>query len=577
MGDFEHVTSVDDAREHSPQVVRVDGRALGLFYHEGDVHAVDNRCPHMGFPLTDGSVDEGVLTCPWHHARFELSCGDTFDPFADDVRTFPVDVRDGEVYVDPHPEREAPPADHWQDRLEHGLREAIDLVVAKSVIGLDEAGVPETVPVRLGTTFGTQYREDGWGRGLTTLGVMANLLDDLRPADRRRALYTGLTAVADDCAGEPPFFVQDPLSTAAVSADRLESWFRENVDVRDSDGAERVLRAAIAADLDESVLAGMLVAAATDHRYLDGGHRLDFINKAFETLDHVGWDHADAVLPSLVPGLASADRAEESAAWRQPIDVARLCAEAADDLPDLVERGTGRTWTEPDGFVETLLGDDPHTIVDALTTAIARGATTTELARVVAYAAARRIAQFGTGNEFRDWNTVHHTYTHANAVHGLGRRTDAVETYRGVFDAAITVYLDRFLNTPPTPLPDPDGARDPDAILDDLRTCFEVESNEEVDRAGRLTADYLAAGGDSDRLKRALGEALLREDVGFHPRQNLEAAFEQHASAERSDRGRVHLVATARYLAAHTPTRRAGEQTFRIAERLDRGERIHEA
>ena len=43
----------------------------------------------------------------------------------------------------------------------------------------------------------------------------------------------------------------------------------------------------------------MLFAAATDHRYLDGGHALDFVNKALEALDAVGWAHAEEVLASL--------------------------------------------------------------------------------------------------------------------------------------------------------------------------------------------------------------------------------------------------------------------------------------
>lgn len=575
--EFERVAAAEDARANTPTVVRAGGHAIGLFYHEGEFYATDNRCPHMGFPLTEGSVDEGVLTCPWHHARFELSCGDTFDPFADDVQTYPVEVRDGDVYVNPDPEREKAPEDHWRDRLEHGLEEDLSLVVAKSVIGLDDAGVDYTVPVDAGAAFGTHYRQDGWGRGLTTLSVMTNLLDDVRPEDRRRALYVGLTEVADDCAGEPPFFVQDPLAADDVAPERLATWFRETVDLRDADGAERVLRAAIAAGLDESTIAGMVVAAATDHRFLDNGHRLDFANKAFELLDHVGWERADDVLPSLVPGLAAADRAEEESSWRQPIDVAELVFDAGDDLPELVAAGDGETWTEPDDFVDVLLGDDPHGIVDALTDAIAAGASAPELAEAVTYAAARRVAQFGTANEFRDWNTVHHTYTFANAVDGLARRTDAVEVYRGVFDAAMAVYLDRFLNMPPTPLPDPDGDRDPTAVLDDLAETFEVEDDEEVDSAGRLTAEFLAAGGDSVALKRALGEALLREDVGFHPRQNVEAAFTQYDRVDDDARADVHLVATARFLAAHTPTRRAGEQTFTIADRLHRGEKIHEA
>ncbi|WP_336036943.1 Rieske 2Fe-2S domain-containing protein [Halobacterium yunchengense] len=573
---FERVADAAAARADSPLVVRAGGRAVGLFYHEGAFYATDNRCPHMGFPLTDGSVDDGVLTCPWHHARFELSCGDTFDPFADDVQTYPVEVRDGDVYVNPRPERAESPREHWQDRLEHGLRENLSLVVAKAVIGLDDAGVDATVPLAAGAEFGTHYREDGWGRGLTTLAATANLLDDVRPEDRRRALYVGLTEVADECAGEPPFFVQEPLGATDVPPERLAAWFRENVDLRDADGAERVLRAAVAAGLDEDAIAGMVVAAATDHRYLDSGHRVDFANKAFELLDHVGWEHADSVLPSLVPGLAAADRAEEDSSWRQPVDVAGLVSDAADRLPDLAAAGEDESWTEPGDVVDVLLGDDPHRIVGALTDAIADGATAPELASLVAYAAARRVAQFGTANEFSDWNTVHHTYTFANAVDGLARRTSAVEVYRGVLDAAVSVYLDRFLNTPPTPLPDPAGDRDPAEALAALRETFEVEAAEEVNRAGRLTAEFLAADGDPATLRRALGEALLREDVGFHPRQNLEAAFAQYDRLGGGDRARVHLVATARFLAAHTPTRRAGEQTFTIADRLHRGEKIHE-
>ena len=573
---FVRVADADDVREEGRALVNADGHHVAVFHHEGEFHAVDNRCPHMGFPLMEGTVDEGVLTCHWHHARFELSCGDTFDPFADDVPSYPVEERDGALFVDPDPARDRNPVEHWTGRLEAGLRENLSLVTAKAVIGLDGAGVPYPEPLRVGLEFGTENRAAGWGRGLTTMGVMANLYPQVREADQRRALYRGLTEVAGECSGEPPFFGQQPLGAEDVSPERLDDWFRENVEVRDSDGAERVLRTAIRQGLDESDVAGMLFGAATDHRYLDTGHRLDFVNKAFDTLDHVGWEHADQVLPTLVPGLASASRAEESSAWRQPVDVAGLLSDAFEDLPGLAAGADG-DWTEPDDLLEILLGEDPQAIVDALLGAVDDGATAEQLARVVAYAAARRVAQFGTSNEFNDWNTVHHTFTYANAVHGAARRTDAWEVYRGVFDAAAKVYLDRFLNTPPTPLPDPDGDRDPDAVLDDLRDTFEVERDAEVDRAGRLTAEYLASGGDVGRLKSALGEVLLREDVGFHPNQNLEAAFNQLAFAHDARRRTVLLVAAARYLSAHTPTRRSAEQTFTIAERLDRGEKLHEA
>ena len=66
---------------HSPILVVYDG---------GRVFSLDNRCPHMGFPLDRGSVEDGILTCHWHHARFDLASGCTFDLWADDVPTCPV-------------------------------------------------------------------------------------------------------------------------------------------------------------------------------------------------------------------------------------------------------------------------------------------------------------------------------------------------------------------------------------------------------------------------------------------------------------------------------------------------------
>jgi nitrite reductase/ring-hydroxylating ferredoxin subunit len=42
------------------------------------VFALDNRCPHMGFPLDRGTVEDGILTCHWHHARFDLASGTGF-------------------------------------------------------------------------------------------------------------------------------------------------------------------------------------------------------------------------------------------------------------------------------------------------------------------------------------------------------------------------------------------------------------------------------------------------------------------------------------------------------------------
>src|SRR5262249_52315468 len=79
----------------------------------------------------------------------------------------------------------------------------------------------------------------------------------------------------------------------------------------------------------------------------DTGHSLDFINKAFECLDLIGWEHAPAVLPTVVGQMVVARGAEESTAWRQPVDLVALCDEAASQLPGLFAAGRGglgRSW-----------------------------------------------------------------------------------------------------------------------------------------------------------------------------------------------------------------------------------------
>ncbi|NHN42022.1 Rieske 2Fe-2S domain-containing protein [Halorubellus sp. JP-L1] len=601
---FVRATSLATLREAGRELLTARGRAIAVFHHEGQVRAVDNRCPHMGFPLSEGSVEDGVLTCHWHHARFELSCGDTFDPWADDVRTYPTEVRDGDVYVHPDPPRDRDPATHWRERLDTGLEENLRLVVAKSVVGLANADVPAVDVAERGVAFGTRYRADGWSSGLTILAAMTNALDVLDEADRKRALYTGLRHVASDCAGEAPRFDQPAFDVDDVSAERLAEWFRETVEVRDSDGAERVLRTAVAT-CDQEDVERMLYAAATDHAYLDSGHSFDMTNKAVETLDRLDWPgasdgtlerddeapegRADAadVLASLVTRFTDAERAEEGSEWRQPEDLAAMRESFVDDLPALAAGERDPGWTPPNEFQEDLLGDDPHAVADALREAIRAGATVEALAHEVASAAATRVARFGTTNEFGDWNTVHHTFTYANAVQQAAGRVEPTELYRGVLDGAFSVYLDRFLNSPPAEIPDPASGdvavETVDAHRDALRDAFDREGS--VNDAGRHAAALLVVADSPRPLWSTLGAALLREDAGFHTLQAYEAALAQfRAVRERapdapdglpSERERVAAVAAARYLAAHSPTRREAEQTFTIASRLLRGESVH--
>ena len=98
-----------------------------------------------------------------------------------------------------------------------------------------------------------------------------------------------------------------------------------------------------------------------------------------------------------------------------------------------------------------------------------------------------------------------------------------------------------------------------------------------VDEAGNEAYGFLQAGGSRAELIAALGHALLVEDAEFHWFQTVEAGVRQAAAwPEGSEESALILVGVARFLAAHTPTRRELPTVVRIAARLRRGEALYE-
>jgi nitrite reductase/ring-hydroxylating ferredoxin subunit len=587
--------SLEELKAKGRLVVHGSHRPILVIYDRGRVFALDNRCPHMGFPLERGSVEDGILTCHWHHARFDLESGCTFDLWADDVPICPVEVRDGDVWVKTtfgH----ADPAAHWRERLADGLAHDLGLVAAKAVHGQLAADVPRADIVRQVALFGAQNR-DGWGVGLTILTALANLLPMLPEEEAYLALFHGARRVAADCDGEAPRRERAPLGSQPDPA-ALKRWLRRWTHVRHREAAERTLLTAIAGGLSPAVLADALLAAETERAFADTGHSLDFINKAFECLDLIGWEHAPAVLPTIVGQMVAARGAEESTAWRQPVDLVALCEEAANQLPQVFAAGRGvhsasqtrvtraYGWSHHAALARELLGDDPARIVDALKAAIRAGAAPADLSRSLAYAAALRVARFGNANEHADWETAHHVFTYANAVDQMLKRVGTanpdghVAAVRGVLHGAMALYLTRYLNVPPARIPGEGGEQ-----LDDLPTDAEMirtalldafDRQRQVDLAARLVARHLSLGHSPQALIATLARALLREDAGFHAYQMLEAGVRQSAAWGDTDEGRHILIAVARYLAAHSPTERAALQTADIARRLMRGGELHQ-
>src|SRR5262249_9715886 len=158
---------------------------------------------------------------------------------------------------------------------------------------------------------------------------------------------------------------------------------------------------------------------------------------------------------------ASAQRSEEFSEWRHPHDLVALTRETIEKLE------TGASSQDLADVAWKLLADDPYAVAETLIDAKLNDE---ELGRVLAYAAALRIVRFRVQTDHGDGDTVHRSFTAANALHQALRRTPTPELRRGCVHAALRIYLARFLNVPAARLPAATTGS-----LSALAECFDVQ------------------------------------------------------------------------------------------------------
>src|SRR4051794_28003172 len=203
--------TLDELRKDGRLLTKVGALPVVVFWDDDRAYAIEDRCPHMGFPLHQGTVECGLVPCHWHHARFDLESGSTLDLWADDARGFDVEIDGDDVLV--RARRDPDAVAHWQRRLRDGLEDGLTLVTAKAVLGLLAAGVAPRDIVREGSEYGLRPRAGGGGAGLPVLAGRATPPPPPDADARARALVPGLAFVPNDPRGPPPRFPVGPLTT----------------------------------------------------------------------------------------------------------------------------------------------------------------------------------------------------------------------------------------------------------------------------------------------------------------------------------------------------------------------------
>jgi nitrite reductase (NADH) small subunit len=97
--EFVPVARVEDVPPGTVTAVRAGDEEIALAHCDGGFFAVQGHCLHLQGPLSEGRLHDCVLTCPWHGWQYDVRTGQNEFDLAIQLRTYDVQVDDGEVRV----------------------------------------------------------------------------------------------------------------------------------------------------------------------------------------------------------------------------------------------------------------------------------------------------------------------------------------------------------------------------------------------------------------------------------------------------------------------------------------------
>jgi nitrite reductase/ring-hydroxylating ferredoxin subunit len=543
MTNFVRAVSTADIPEGHGKLWRHGDKRIALFRTTVGVYAADNRCPHQGYALKDGDIRGDVLTCAWHNWKFQLTDGKCVFG-GENIRTYPVSVRDGWVYVDttdPAPEEIAP-------ELFASLLDAMGDVdtgrLARDTMRLRAIGTPLAEVVRAGVTYGATRAEYGWNHSLATLADCLTMAAAFEGPLGALPVIQGLSTVSRTEVRRPPRPQPEPLDVVASYgsvADGLAA-FPALVDAEQGEQAEALLRGLLSAGASPAEIRHAFLSAITDH-FLGYGHPMIYCQKAFDLLGRIGWSQADTVLAPLVPAITWSTRYDRLPYMRRFLGAWRAVAGDA-AVPDHI--------AGPDpglsGLRRVLLDGMPEDAVAAVTGAVRGGVPVPQIIDAIASVAATRLGRFDIASDTDDskdagWLDVTHTLTYTNALRWAWSVDPNPLVLRGVLHAAWFVQWTSRFDAKGEPAPvEPFPGSDADAVLASIR-------KRDPDQAVALVKGY---DGPAAPLEKALTQAAAEDNstasiMVAHAVKTTTAAI---AESRADGAGRAPLAAAARFLAA---------------------------
>ncbi|MFT7487219.1 MAG: nitrite reductase/ring-hydroxylating ferredoxin subunit [Candidatus Paceibacteria bacterium] len=567
--DWQPTVSADSIEPGTMSVWKKDGEVLVICKtDDGEFSALDNRCPHEGYPLNSGDLKGTALTCSWHNWKFNVRSG-ACTLGEEGVRSYPVRVRDGLVEVDL---AQPDPSETWPDLLdsfEVGLRKHQVARSARDGVRLLQAGYrPEQLLIRV-ALYDARHAEYGTTHATPVAADGARFLNRYQGLD---AMYAIAPAV--DMCGEANRLRPRRERPAPIGGEDLDS-LRAAVEGEEVSRALGILRGAFDAGRTRQEIDTWMFAVLSDH-FLSFGHPLIYFIKLQELLSVAGDAEAEELYEGLLFSVCNSTR-EDTLPYMKGYKERFQAFQAAQGPNWRATREGASEVTQPlaDRVRDAALHGSTNEALDSLTQALEGGASLEQIASALVAAAAQRLLRFNLALDTNPrvaetWLWASHRLTFASAVRNAVQRFDHKLAVHFLVQAMGFVHSGRAMDLPVDEWPTPS------AETMDVQAVLTAVAAQDSERAMAGTLGLLGDSSTRRELQEALedlclNDPLVRPIVVAHAIKTVVVAFEEFDAALNSVDRAIPILATVRMLSSPIQERRIHDAVYHSIQWVGKG------
>ena len=568
---FVKVAALSDVADGKPRAVRVEGHSIALFQHEGAIYATDNQCPHMGYPLVRGRVRQGVLSCDWHGWSYDMEGGGCFTGGCDDLATFPVEVRNGDVYIDVASGGKKRDDAHFL-LLKEGLLSTDSWTLSKAIAimlakGVSEEETLELMVKHMGRHISTDRDAFEGGRKLAMMMNGVKVARMYQPEDRLIPFMMAADGASGRLGDRPD---RQPLPPP-VDWQKLEDWIRVFSTDKEWEGIEKCLITARQLGGHDEKIIPLFFERAVEPFFLNHSRNLIDLTHLAELLEQFGWELTGELVCSLGAKILGQGRGRPGELHREAIQKLEEISPIFDELPQETSIGSSVDYDE-NKFSAALVSGDLDEVFDAVTEMLTAGIPINTLVTTMVMTAGDRMARTPV-NMSPGWWDLQEEMEISSTVRKVLRYGGTKIAAKALYHAAWRFFNNRWLNIRHQPITELRTSATPKVLDEETALSEIVDAIESVriQEIGRRTREYLNAGCSAERLMTEMGLCILKDDNGDDLLSSIRIVSEEWKTCESHPARNQLIVGLARW--ATDIRRNAGnDSAVQTAYRFARGE-----